>query len=148
MQPVEFFASHELACKGSGVIKLDPRFTVALEQLRRDWGLPLVINSCCRSPEHNSKVGGHPRSLHLTENKFWPTFGTMACDISWHNWSKHRKEEFCKLALSQGWRVGLNDRFVHIDRGRELGINTFIFTYGSNYSGDLHEVLNEKIHKI
>jgi uncharacterized protein YcbK (DUF882 family) len=29
---------------------------------------PLTVNSTCRSPSHNRRVGGAPRSYHLTGN--------------------------------------------------------------------------------
>jgi hypothetical protein len=49
LQPVttaiEFFSEKELACKGTNVIKLDPRFAAALPELRRAWGEPVVINA-------------------------------------------------------------------------------------------------------
>lgn len=36
---IPFFPEHELACKGTGVIKLDPRFAEELPKLREAWGL-------------------------------------------------------------------------------------------------------------
>ena len=143
---IPYFSESELACKGTGIIKLDSRFAEALPKMRElwesvckthDWHPALILNSACRTPEHNKLVGGRPRSLHLTENPHWPTYGTMACDIRWRSWPRQKQLEFCRLALNMGWRVGLNNRFVHIDRGLEVGINTRIFLYG-DYIGDLH----------
>lgn len=147
---IPYFTESELACKGTGVIKLDDRFSEALPKLReawesvctpKGWGPALILNSACRTPEHNKYVGGHPRSLHLTDNQHWPTDGTMACDVRWRSWSREKQLEFCRLALNMGWRVGLNNGFVHIDRGLEVGIATKIFLYGQ-YSGNLHKELD------
>lgn len=62
MQPITtaipYFSESELQCKGTGIIKLDPRFADALPKLREAWGKPLTPNSVCRNPEHNKAVGG------------------------------------------------------------------------------------------
>ena len=131
---IDVFPEHELACKGSGVIRLDPRFAEELPKLRKAWGRPLLPNSVCRTPKHNQKEGGHPRSLHLTKNPVWPTFGTMAADIFWGDWAIGKQQEFAELARSMGWRVGLANSFVHIDRGHDIGIKTGVYFY-KGYTG-------------
>lgn len=131
---VPFFSTKELACKGTSVIKLDPRFAKALPELRKAWGKPLSPTSVCRTPEHNTKVGGHPTSLHLTENPKWPTMGTMAADIAWRGWSVQDQLAFAKLAWSMGWAVGLHDGFCHIDRRADMKLDRLpqaVFLYGT-----------------
>lgn len=135
---IEFFSEPELACKGSGTIKMDPRFAAALVELRRAWGRPLTPNSVCRTPAHNIKVGGHPSSLHLTDNPKWPTVGTMACDIRWRDWSLQDQLDFAQLALSRGWRVGLHNGFCHIDRLLDIAPESKkVFLYGT-YTGPIY----------
>lgn len=153
--PIMYFVADELECKGSrkkdkdgkpipgtGVIKLDPRFANALVELRKEWGRPLVLNSCCRTPQHNATMSpkGHPTSLHLTENPKWPTVGTAACDVRWRGWSEAIQKSFAQMALDKGWRVGLHDGFCHIDRGHDVGIKPRIFLYGT-YTGGLYHKL-------
>ena len=134
---IQYFSESELACKGTGIIKLDPRFAEALPKLREAFGKPMALNSACRTPEHNDKVGGHPTSLHLTKNPKWPTLGTMACDVSWRCWSEADKECFARLALKMGWRVGLHNGFCHIDRILDISPNhEKVFVYGK-YTGNL-----------
>lgn len=128
---IEFFSERELACKGSGVIKLDPRFAAALPELRRAWGSALVPTSVCRTPEHNAAVGGHPRSLHLTENPVHPSQGAMAADIAWRMWPTDRKMAFARLAWRMGWTVGLHDGFCHVDRRADIGLSRSVFVYGT-----------------
>jgi len=99
--------------------------------LRRKWGMPLTPTSVCRTPQHNAKVGGNPRSLHLTENPKWQTFGTMAADISWRDWHKEKKLKFAKLAWDLGWSIGLHNSFCHIDRRVEAGLEQKVFLYGT-----------------
>jgi hypothetical protein len=129
--PIPFFASKELACSCCGVIKLDAHFAASLAYLRSQWNGPLKSNSVCRCPAHNKRVGGHPNSLHLTENEKWKTTGTMAADIDWRGWLKSEKIRFARLAHSIGLRVGLHDGFCHVDLGRTLGLSPRPFVYGT-----------------
>jgi hypothetical protein len=146
LQPVttaiEFFSEKELGCKGTGVVKLDPRFAVALPELRRAWGEPVVINatqgSICRTPEHNTKVGGNPNSLHMTENAKWPTLGTMAIDWPWRGWPVEKQLRFARMAWSMGWAVGLHNGFCHVDRRADLKLPDLpqnVFLYGKDWEG-------------
>lgn len=138
-----YFPEHEIACKGTGIIKLDKRFAAALPQLRLAWGGPLTPTSICRSPEHNEAVGGHPRSFHLTENPYHWTHGTMAADLAWYSWSDEARLKFARLAWSLGWSVGLNDVFIHVDRRIDVGLRQQVFNYGKKWSGafDANDVM-------
>lgn len=130
-----YFSEGELACKGTGIIRLDSRFAAALPALRLAWGKPLIPTSVCRAPEHNTRVGGHPRSLHLTENPTHPTKGCMAADIAWHHWPEQEQLYFARLAYSLGWSVGLHDSFCHVDRRGDIRMSTAVFLYGGNWTG-------------
>jgi hypothetical protein len=137
LQPVttriDFFPESELACKGTGVIKLDPRFAAALPELRRAWNKPLTPNSICRTPAHNAAVKGNPNSLHMTENAKWPTIGTMAADIKWRGWPVEEQLAFARLAWGMGWAVGLHNGFCHVDRRKDLNLPNLpqnVFLYG------------------
>jgi len=127
---IPYFSQRELACKGTGVIRLDARFAKALVALRREWNSPLIPNSVCRTPEHNKNEKGHPTSLHLTENPVRKTNGTMAIDIRWRDWSRQKKIDFCRFARKLGWSVGLHEGFVHLDRRVDVGLPQAIFLYG------------------
>ena len=138
--PIRFFPAHECACKGTGIIRMDPYFAHAAPLLREAWGQPLTPNSICRTPAHNAAERGHPRSLHLTENPAWPTVGAMAMDVRWRDWSTAEKLRFARLAWSMGWAVGLHDGFCHLDRRGDLGLSTLprkVFLYGK-WSGAFH----------
>ncbi len=126
-----YFTEKELACQGSGVILLDDRFAARLPALRAECGFPLIPTSVCRTPEHNEDVGGHLRSLHLTENPVHPTDGCMAADIYWELWSKEKKLKFAQLAWCLNWSVGLHDIFIHIDRRKDIKLQQAVFVYGS-----------------
>lgn len=123
------FPASELACKGTGLVLLDVRFAVALPALRLKWGKPLTLTSCCRTPEHNAKVKGHPRSLHLTAPFHAGANGTMAADIDWSSWTIQEKREFVTLAASFGWSVGRALSFVHVDRRADIGLVRTDYNY-------------------
>ena len=135
-----FFAENELACKGTGVIKLDMRFAAALPALRAKWDRPMILTSVCRTPEHNERAGGHPRSLHLTENPVHPTEGTMAADVAWRDWPQAEQLQFARVAYRLGWAIGLHNGFCHIDRRGDIGLPKTVFLYGSWDGFDRNEV--------
>lgn len=60
------FRPREFACPHCGAIKVTRELLDALEQLRRMIRRPLTIVSGYRCPVHNQRVGGAPRSQHLT----------------------------------------------------------------------------------
>ena len=125
-----FFTAQELACRHCGVIKLDLDFAAQITALRSKWGQPLTPNSCCRCPAHNAAEGGHPNSLHMTENAKHKTDGTMAIDFRWRTWETGEKLRFARLAHSMGFRVGLHDGFCHLDLGVKIGLPHKPFLYG------------------
>lgn len=62
----------ELACKDGTPypeqFKLDGRvfkLAVVFEDIRALWGLPIIIDSAYRSPDHNKKIGGARNSQHV-----------------------------------------------------------------------------------
>lgn len=136
---IKYFTENELKCKGTGVIKLDKRFADALVKLRESFKEQMIPSSVCRTPAHNKAVGGHPRSLHLTENPVRPTNGTMAADIMWRSWTKAKKIRFCRMAWQLGWAIGLQDGFVHIDRRIDIGLPKIVFLYSGAWTNKFGE---------
>ena len=64
------FAPAEIACRGTGQLKLHPEAMDKLQALRDRLGKPLIIRSAYRSPDHNRAVGGAPRSKHMDGTAF------------------------------------------------------------------------------
>ena len=127
---IPYFTESELACKSTGIIKLNKDFAVMLPVLRLAWGKPLVPNSVCRTPTHNKNEGGHPNSLHLTENPKHHIEGTAAADIRWRAWSNADKLAFARLTYSLGFSVGLHNGFCHVDWRKAAGLPQACFLYG------------------
>jgi len=126
-----YFTETELRCRHCGELKLDLVFAAALVALRFQWGRPLTPTSVCRCFDHNQAVGGHPRSLHLTQNPVHRTAGTAAADIFWGDWSLPRQLEFAQLAYKLGFSVGLHRTFCHVDARAllDIGLKQSVFTY-------------------
>jgi hypothetical protein len=126
-----YFGYDEVKCKGTGVILIDLEFAAALPFLRLKWGESLSLNSLCRTPAHNAKEGGHPTSLHLTQNPKHKTAGSAAADIRWRGWPAEKQLRFTRLAWSLGFSVGLHDGFCHVDWRIGCGLPQAVFLYGT-----------------
>ena len=123
------FSHSELACPTTGEVRLAPGFGEALEQLRIKFDAPIYLTSACRSPSHNTKVRGHPRSLHLTINEHHTTGGTCAVDAVATDGQYRAK--LISQALDQEWSVGVASNFVHLDRrSRYCGLPQVLCHYG------------------
>lgn len=99
----------EFASKdGSNRVKVSVKLIRLLEHMRVLTGQPIHINSGYRTPEHNAKVGGSPKSQHLTGK---------AADIvigAGNNIGHALKAAI--LAESLGATgIGLYNTFTHID---------------------------------
>jgi|TARA_R110002096_G_scaffold173801_1_gene349323 zinc D-Ala-D-Ala carboxypeptidase len=101
----KYFSPKEMACRGTGQLKISSGLLDSLDLLRIRFDSPITILSAYRSVYHNSCVGGAVRSRHL--------FGD-ACDISIRNKDKFLLE---KLALELKFTgFGYYNTFLHLDK--------------------------------
>lgn len=121
------FKVREFRCKdGSDRILIDAGFVRDKLQAIRDYfGAPVIINSAYRTPEYNKKVGGTPKSYHMSGR---------ALDIVVKG---HTPAEVAQYAQSLGINgIGLYAGFVHVDSrdkkyyfdkrsGKEIKVNSF-----------------------
>ena len=100
------FSPRELACKGTGSLLVDEDALNKLQALRDRLGVPMIVTSAYRSPQHNRSVGGASRSKHMEG---------IAFDIRMEN---HNPSAFIAAAQAEGFNaIGTYPRsgFVHID---------------------------------
>ena len=79
---LDHISHSELACPAKKQERLATGFGEALEHPRVELDEPIYRNSTRRSPLHNVKINGHPRSLHLIVNGHWGTGSTCAVDVA------------------------------------------------------------------
>jgi len=55
---MNYFPAHELQCNcGCGTNEFSPHTLERLNNLRRTYGKPIILNSAYRCPEYNTKMG-------------------------------------------------------------------------------------------
>jgi hypothetical protein len=104
------FSPRELACKGTGSIRVDEVALDKLQELREKLGIPLLVTSAYRSPEHNKKVGGAKESYHMRG---------VAFDIRMENQDPHGFELAAREVGFRGIGYYPKQGFMHIDIGPE-----------------------------
>lgn len=104
VQLTKNFNLRELECKCGSCPEtiVNIKHINKLQRLRDALGKPIKITSAYRCPEHNSKVGGAPRSQHLKGN---------ATDIQVQGYNPL---ELSKLTTHFDG-VGLYNTFLHLD---------------------------------
>lgn len=117
----EHFSSDEFACHHCGqVTEIHPRLIELLEQLRKNCGRPLHINSGYRCPVHNAEVGGVKNSQHV--------FGTAADVALPAGLSFGEFKWYVEQLPFDGVGFYPND-FIHVDV-RNGGVDSKIFWEG------------------
>ena len=105
------FAPGEVACRGTGMILVDPDHLDRMQRLRAALGRPVVPTSWYRSPQHNAATGSTPFSMHpvgrATDFLVGPTERTQGAIV--------------RLAAELGFTgIGTypKGRFIHVDTRR------------------------------
>ena len=102
------FSPAEIACRGTGQLKLHPEALDKLQALRDRLGKPLIVRSAYRSPEHNRNVGGAPCSKHMDATAF---------DIAMSNHDPAAFEAAAREVGFLGFGFYPRSGFIHIDLG-------------------------------
>ena len=102
------FSPAEIACRGTGQLKLHPEALDKLQALRDRLGKPLIVRSAYRSPAHNRNVGGAPRSKHMDGTAF---------DIAMSNHDPVAFESAARAVGFLGFGFYPRSGFIHIDLG-------------------------------
>ena len=102
------FSAAEIACRGTGAIKINTEAMDKLQALRDRLGKPLIIRSAYRSPEHNRAVGGAKASKHMQGTAF---------DIAMANHDPVAFEAAARAVGFLGFGYYPRSGFMHIDLG-------------------------------
>ncbi|MFN4282372.1 MAG: YcbK family protein [Alphaproteobacteria bacterium] len=102
------FSPAEIACRGTGSLRIHEEALDKLQALRDRLGKPLIVRSAYRSPAHNRAVGGAPRSKHLDGTAF---------DIAMTNHEPAAFEEAARAVGFKGFGFYPRSGFMHIDLG-------------------------------
>lgn len=103
--------------QGSGQMMSDV-FITMLDNVREEYGSPIIINSGFRTEQANMKAGGVKNSSHLIG---------LAADLK----VKNGKERFklIKILIKNGFnRIGIAKTYIHVDIDSSKTPNT-IWTY-------------------
>jgi len=103
------FTRAELRCRcrreTCDALAMDSAFMERLQQVREEWGKPLIVTSGARCAYWNKKVGGSPRSQHVF---------SRAVDL----YFEHPNDvvAFSALAEKHGFGgIGVGVHLVHLD---------------------------------
>ncbi|PLL13941.1 peptidase M15 [Tabrizicola sp. TH137] len=102
------FSPPEIACRGTGAVKINTEAMDKLQALRNRLGKPLIVRSAYRSPEHNRAVGGAPASKHMQATAF---------DIAMANHDPPAFEAAARAVGFLGFGYYPRSGFMHIDLG-------------------------------
>lgn len=102
------FTPAEIACRGSGSLRINEGALDKLQALRDRLGKPLIVRSAYRSPEHNRAVGGAPHSKHMDGTAF---------DIAMTNHNPVAFEAAARAVGFLGFGFYPRSGFIHIDLG-------------------------------
>ena len=102
------FSPAEIACRGTGQIKLHPEALDKLQALRDRLGKPLIVRSAYRSSEHNRAVGGARASKHMDGTAF---------DIAMSNHDPVAFEAAARAVGFLGFGFYPRSGFIHVDLG-------------------------------
>ena len=102
------FSPTEIACRGTGQLKLHPEALDKLQALRDRLGKPLILRSAYRSLEHNRAVGGAKASKHMDGTAF---------DVAMSNHDPAAFEAAAREVGFLGFGYYPRSGFMHIDLG-------------------------------
>ena len=102
---IKHFIPAEFECRcGCGLLNVHWQLVTALDMARDRVGVPMVITSASRCPEHNARVGGMPDSAHLAGLAV-----DIACTDSWYRF------RLTDILLALFPRIGIAKDFIHAD---------------------------------
>ena len=121
---VEHFKAEEFlcpCCKEGAIARV---LVLWLDQLRRAWGAPVIVNSGWRCASRNAEVGGSKGSRHLIG-----CAADIRNDNSLVSGGRGDYADFMALARRvgnlPGWEVRVYNGFMHVAAPREEAMRTW-----------------------
>ncbi len=99
---------------------MDDDFLFLLDMVRKEAGIPLVLNSAYRTPEWDRKQGRSGKGAH--------TMG-MAVDIRCNSNSNRYKIITAAIKCKVN-RIGVYKSWIHLDMGDMAGLAPYVIWYG------------------
>ena len=102
---IKHFTSDEFRCHCCGELFISVELLQLLDKARILAGVPFKITSGYRCPSHNAKVGGVPKSSHLSG---------LAVDVAVSG-DRNRGAILIPLLVAGFRRVGIGPTMLHVD---------------------------------
>jgi len=107
-----YFTKEEFTCPcGCETNNVSQDLLDRLERLRGEFGHPLVVNSGCRCPAHNARVGGVKDSAHVATD----TKPCEAADLRLATGADAYKLLDIIMFMKLFNRVGIGRTLLHVD---------------------------------
>lgn len=101
----KFFSEHEFQRISCSMSDLDQNSLARLDYARKLAGIPFVITSAYRTPEHDKALGRSGKSAHTRGRAF-----DIACSDS------RSRSLIVSSCIKAGFcRIGIAETFVHVD---------------------------------
>lgn len=106
-----YFTMEEFRCKcGCNKLIVSGILIDKLNEARKIFGKPMILNSGYRCKQHNADIGGSPNSAHLAG---------AAADIKCDN--SRDRFNMLKALIEVGFnRIGIAETFIHVDISKNL----------------------------
>lgn len=102
------FSTAEIACRGTGELRVNEPALEKLQALRDRLGKPLIVRSAYSSPAHNRAVGGATCSKHMDSAAF---------DIAMSNHDPVAFEAAARAVGFLGFGFYPRSGCIHVDLG-------------------------------
>lgn len=126
MAILKHFSPSEFQCRcgcGAGIEKMDLELFTMLDEAREIAGIPFVLSSAFRCPEHNRAVGGVEDSAHTRGH---------AVDIRCV--SSHERFVMLAALIEAGFRrIELAPTWIHVDNDPDKPRDVAFYQHGGNY---------------
>ena len=126
METLNHFSPSEFRCRcgcGAGIEQMDPELLSMLDKAREIAGIPFVLSSAFRCPEHNRTVGGVSNSAHVRG---------YAVDIRCVD--SHSRFTMLQALLKAGFRrIELAPTWIHVDCDPDKPQDVAFYQQGGKY---------------